>query len=937
MVSKKLLTASIMALLAASWCLADTYTGEASNRVEINMGVTPWLFIKSDPVGAQAPAFNDAAWTTVGIPHSWNDDDTYTNYISGGNPWGGVCWYRKHFTLDNAYSGRKVFVEFQGAHVGAAVYINGTFIPGNSALNPQCTHVMGFVPFVVDITQYVQFGGADNVLAARVSNGGVLYLNPGFGTEFRFGQSDGGLVRPVWMKITGKVYVPDNVYSVVNNWGTCVGTVSATDALATVRLMTHVQNESGAAQTVTVTTKVVDAATNVVLSMDQTQPIAAGADYVFDQTGDVVNPHLWYPANSIWGKPYMYKVYHIVKVGGATVDVFTSPLGIRVVTWDHDYPYFNGHQHYMWGASGRYNYPALGSAVPTELLWKDVKLTADCGGRVWRPGHSTCAHEFVDAGDAFGVMLDQPSGDGEGAFQTNNITPNIITLKTELHRDMIVRDRNNPSILMWEVTNAGIIDSLARALKALAQQWDPISLRPQSDRSYLDGCKAGISDVIECSSSGCEAGQKLNAACTNYPAFGAEAWDAGPARASRFAWDYELAFAGAYLQNWKNAVEADAFGLAHWYLAEAPGEVGQFLGDARTARSFGSSIMDAARLPKLLYHIYQVAWIPFSLRPGVVLAHHWNRSGTVQVNAFSNCPKVQLLLNGTNLGAKVPNPWNLASNDMDNQNTTNLPLQCWWSVAWQAGTLRAEGLDSNGNVVCFDEKKTAGNPDHIVLTVDSQVVKPDGTQFNITANGTDCAIILAQVVDANGILNPTVSPNVTFSVNGPCVYRGGTDAFVTAGQAIGYHAPLDHELAAEGGMCKVAVRSTFTTGTVTVTATSPGLGSGTASYTILPVSTGQTSLARPGLGIDRTSLAPAIKIGTLGSMIRFYISRPANVFVQVLNANGRVLGEIRNSKCGAGWHPVQVNGSLANGSGICFVRVSVDGVYQSVKPLLVMR
>ena len=219
---------------------------------------------------------------------------------------GGVCWYRKHFTLDSAYSSRKVFVEFEGAHVGAAVYINGTFIPGNSALNPLCTHVIGFIPFVVDLTPYVHFGGADNVLAARVSNGGVLYANPGFATEFRFGQFDGGLVRPVWMHITNKVYVPANVYSVVKNWGTCVGTVLATDASATIRIMTNVQNESGAAQTVTVTTKVVDAANTVVLSMDKTQTIAADTNSVFDQSGDIDNPHLWYP-----GKQHLGYAIHV--------------------------------------------------------------------------------------------------------------------------------------------------------------------------------------------------------------------------------------------------------------------------------------------------------------------------------------------------------------------------------------------------------------------------------------------------------------------------------------------------------------------------------------------------------------------------------------------------------------------------------------------------
>jgi hypothetical protein len=926
-----------VAITTAAMCYAETYTGELSNRVTINMGITPWKFIKGDALGASDPATSDASWKTVGVPHCFNEDETYINNISGdGGPlYSGVCWYRKHFTLDNTLSGRKVFVEFQGAHVGAAVYINGNFIPGNSALNPSCTHVIGFIPFVVDITQRVQFGGADNVLAVKVSNGGGMYADPGFSTETRFGQHDGGLVRPVWMHITDKVYVPVNIYSVVNKWGTCVGAVSATDALATVRLMTNVQNESAAAQTITVTTKVVDAANTVVLSLDKSQSIAAGSSYVFDQTGDIVNPHLWYPANSPWGQPSMYKVYHIVKIGATTVDVFTSPLGIRVITWDKNFPYFNGHQHYLWGMSGRYNYPALGSAVPDELLWKDVKLTADCGGRIWRPGHSTCAHEFVEAGDAFGVMIDQPSGEGEGAFSTTAINASKITLKSELHRDMIVRDRNNPSVLMWEVSNAGIDPAFAGTLKALALTWDPISKRPQADRGYLEGCRAGVSDIIECSSSACVAGQKLNPDCVNYPAFGSESWGT---RGSRWAWDYELQIAGEYIQDWKNEVKANVFGIAHWYLAEAPGEVGGFLGQPGTARSFGSSAMDANRIPKLLYHIYRVAWTPYAVKPGVALAHHWNRSGTVRVNAFSNCPKVRLLLNGTSLGEKTPNP-ELTASDDKTQTSTSFPYQCWWDVAWAAGTLRAEGLDAGGAVVCSDEKKTAGAPHHIVLTVDPRLVKPDGSVFNITANGTDVATILAKVVDQTGIWCPTASNLVTFNAAGPCEYRGGTDAFVTAGQGFGYHAPLDHELMAEGGMCKVAIRSTFTTGAVNVTATSPNLGQGTASYTVYPV-TSPTSVYRPA-SLAAAASVSVFKIGTMGGMVRYYIGTSANVAVDILDAHGRALKSVPNSMQAAGWHPVQFSGTATGdemtGNGVYFVRCAVDGKSQAVKRVLLIR
>jgi beta-galactosidase/beta-glucuronidase len=475
-------TVLVVVLLAMTACYAETYYPEPSSRMKINLGATPWKFTKGDPGNAQAVSFPaEGGWKTVGIPYSWNEDDTYTNTPAGtGGAWAGMAWYRKHFTLDNAFQGRKIFVEFEGAHCGAAVYINGSFIPGNSKLNPQCTHVVGFISFIVDITDSVKFGGADNVLAVRMSNSpGGLFADPDFSLSFRFGQQDGGLFRPVYMHITDKVYIPQNIYSVVNKWGTCVGTVSASDASATVRIMTNVYNESGAAQVVTLTTKVVDATHTVVLTKESSQSIASGAGFVFDQSGDIASPHLWYPANSVWGKPYMYKVFHIVKVGNTTKDVFESPLGIRTITWDKNFPYINGHQHYLWGVASRYDYPALGSAIPEEQVWRDVKLAAECGSRLWRPGHSCHSNELVQAGDAYGVMVVQPSGEGEGSFATVTGTEDKCVLKMECHRDMIVRDRNNPSLLAWEISNAGITAGFAQTLKDLAKQWDPITQHPQ--------------------------------------------------------------------------------------------------------------------------------------------------------------------------------------------------------------------------------------------------------------------------------------------------------------------------------------------------------------------------------------------------------------------------------------------------------------------------
>ena len=917
-------------VLTAAASFADTYTPEPSNRVKINFGVTPWKFLRSDPSGAQNPAFNDASWKDVGIPHTWNDTDTYLNQKSGGGDgsmYEGTCWYRKHFTLDNKYSDRKIFVEFEGVHVGCQVYINGTLIPGNSAYNPQATHVLGFIGFIVDLTGQVNFGGADNVLAVRVGNGG-FFTWPGFSLVFRFGSADQGLYRPVWMHITDKVHVPANVYSVVNQWGTYVATLSASDASAAVRVLTNVLNEGTAAQSVTLTTKIVDAGGTVALSMDQTQSIPAGGGFVFDQKGTVANPHLWYPNNSTAGTPYLYKVYHIVKAGGVTLDVFTSPLGIRTITWDQNFPYFNGTKQLLWGGSGRYDYPALGTALPDEQVWRDVKLLAGCGGNLYRPGHSAEGPVFSDACDAYGVMLIQPSGDGENNWATDMLAGNTSAayqegLKKEIHRDMVIRDRNHPSILAWEAANGACDPTLCDELRAIGTTWDSLAPRKQAVR----GAPWNPLDLASCTLTGCEIGVKTSE--PQCPAWGAEAWG----RASeRWAYDYEIEFCGEFLQNWRKSIQANCFGLCQWYTAETPGEDRAFLDGKQPTRSFGSSMLDFNRIPKLLYYAYKACWRPYSLEPVVALSHHWNRSGSVTVNAFSNCPNVKLLVNGASQGTKTPNPWTGAG-DGNDQATTQLPFQCWWNVTWASGTLLAQGLDANGNVVCTDQKVTSGAADHIALTVEPPLVKPNGDTFKITANGSDAAFILATVVDASGNWCPTDSHLVTFSVGGPGSYRGGSDQFVDATKPVTWHAPMDHELTAEGGMCKVAVRSTFTTGTVTVSATSPGLGSGSVSYTVYPADDGTAAQHQAAMNV--TAPFSPFRMTTSGRQVKYFLNYGAIVSMDVMDAAGHVIQNIHESKQAEGWHSVNI--LLDNGKGVYFIRCRVNGNDQTVKKVMLIK
>jgi beta-galactosidase len=813
-------------------------------------------------------------WIQVGIPNDANIWRTFINQASGGGQ-GSLCgqnnWYRLHFKVDAAYANSKIMVEFEGAHTAAQVYINGALLPGVSAVSAdaEASHVVGFIPFIVELTPYIKADGTtDNVLAVSASRGNTWFEDPQFSEVFRFGQAMAGLFRPVKMFITNKVHIPVNVYSNQKTWGTYVATVSevpassgtATASSAVIQVETNVLNENTTSQTVTLTTQIVDANGNVVATgspLTQTVASMTPGNFpstpapMFSQQITVNNPTLWYPNNSIYGTPYMYTVNHIVSVNGAVVDVAQSPLGIRTITWDKNYPYFNGYAMNLWGGSGRYDYPGLGSSVPEEQQWRDLSLLAAEGGNIYRPGHSTSSEEFVNAADAYGIMIDQPSGDNEEAFASP--TADMITLKEELHRDMILRDRSHPSILDWESNNGTMEESIGEALLAINSMWDPINTRVAADRTpdpvngYLLGC------TLE----GCEVGVKNS--YPNNPAWGAEYWGTGTARG--LAWNYEIAFVAPFLDNWRQGKAADAMGMAQWYLADTPGETGQYIeagnsttapGNSNDVRSLGASSIDQNRFPKLLYYVYEAAWTPFSIKPVVHLSGHWNlSSGNVQVNAFSNCPSVELLVNGVQQGAiETPNPWN--SNDEGNQTETAtlIPFQASWIVPWVSGTVTAECLNAPGTVVATDSRTTAGAENKIVLTVVPELIRPNGTTFQVTANGSDAAFVTATIEDANGNWEPLAADLVTFSVSGPATYQGGTEQYVSTNTNaysnanstyIGgvpdafYHSPGDPELQLEGGLTRIALRSQFTAGTVTVTATAPGLTSGSVSFPIVAV------------------------------------------------------------------------------------------------------
>ena len=240
--------------------------------------------------------FDDTRWEEVGIPHCYNEHDTYLNASTGERCWRGEGWYRKKLFFDGKDREKEIFLEFQGVNLAAIVFVNGQAISGNTRVKQPgvVTHVGSSLPFVVNISKYIKWG-EENQIAIKVSNAkNTFFAWPGFGENEGFGQAMGGIVSPVYMHKKDKVHIPFNSYSPLNKWGTYFGTVSATPQEAVVRFQTNVENSSEHTQAVELRTYLQDERGRTVLSFTEQRNVAPGAIHLFDRTETIQNPNLWY-------------------------------------------------------------------------------------------------------------------------------------------------------------------------------------------------------------------------------------------------------------------------------------------------------------------------------------------------------------------------------------------------------------------------------------------------------------------------------------------------------------------------------------------------------------------------------------------------------------------------------------------------------------------
>lgn len=421
-----------------------------------------WRFLIGDHAGAQATAFDDSAWSRVGLPHSFS-----IPYFLSADFYTGYGWYRRTFQTDAASAGQRVFIEFEGAFQETEVFVNGHKVG---------THRGGYTGFSFDITAALRPG--ENLLAVRVNNLWKPDLAPRAG-EHVF---SGGIYRDVWLVKTGAVHVP---------WcGVGVTTPEVSDTLATVRVSTELRNDSSTAVACRVVTDILSPEGTSVARVEATEKLAAGAlGTVIQSSAPIESPKLWHPAH-----PNIYRAITRVYVGEKLLDRVETSFGIRRFEWTADRGFFiNGKHHYFLGANAHQDLAGWGDAITNGAIARDIRQIKAAGFDFIRGSHYPHDPAYSEICDSEGVLLLQElclwgtasfkNPWGSSAYPSDPKEQDAFD--AQIHqtlREMIRIHRNHPSVVGWSMGNEIFftdpatmprLRKLVSSLVALARELDP--------------------------------------------------------------------------------------------------------------------------------------------------------------------------------------------------------------------------------------------------------------------------------------------------------------------------------------------------------------------------------------------------------------------------------------------------------------------------------
>ena len=780
-----------------------------------------WRFSRGEHSEAEQPGFDDQAWSEVSVPHDWaitgpfdrKNDQRHTRIVwdgeekaiehngtTGGLPHIGIGWYRYVFTMSSKYSGKRIWLEFDGIMSNSSVFVNGHKAGGRP---------YGYSSFKLDITGLL-ISGADNLIAVRVEN-------PPLSSRWYPGA---GIYRNVRMLILEPVHVA--------HWGTYITTPEIIGNTASVSISTELENDSGAVVDTELRHRIVAPDGSEIPVVMRRLSLAAGKEQVTD-TVRLENIRCWDV-----DAPELYTLISDVYVGGELRDHYETVFGIRELTFDPDRGFLlNGRNIKLNGVCLHHDLGPLGAAVNRRALERQLEIMRSMGCNAIRTSHNPPAPELPELCNQMGMLVIEEAFDEWRIAKMENGYHRFFDEWAELDlTDMIRRDRNHPSVIMWSIgneipeqkTTEGA--ATARFLHDICHRADPSRKTTAGFNYPYEAIENGLADAVDIPGWNyfpheyrrfhrehpawcCYGSETMSTVSSrgiyHFPLRDEKIFDSDNGHADLHLSSYDLAY-----PPWGTTMENEFH-----YQDESPFIMGQFvwtgfdyLGEPMPynrqwpARSSYFGIVDLCGLPKDRYYAFMAKWTD---RDVLHLLPCWTwpgREGQITpVHAYTNMERVELFLNGRKMGSR----------DRCRKHTNLLHhyRMTWDDVRYEPGELKAVGY-RGGKAVCEKIVRTAGEPEQISVTADRTFIKADGD---------DMVFIVAEIKDENGVLCPNAALQLSFELDGP-----GEIVAVDNGDQTSLESFHSHSHNTFNGLCVGYIRSLpESPGKLTVKVSSPSL------------------------------------------------------------------------------------------------------------------
>ncbi len=811
-------------LIAAISISCSNASQEKSPRQKNNFDFD-WKFTKGDFPEAIKNDFDDSKWQAIDVPHDWSISDTFSKdnptQNVGAYASGGVGWYRKSFDLKGISSSSNVSIEFGGVYMNSEVWINGNYLGKRP---------YGYISFNYDLTPYLNFRG-ENVLAVRVDNTQQPSARWYTGS---------GIYRHVWLIATNKLHIARH--------GVFASTKTVDTDSAVIEISTTIENDNKKDQSFNLKNELYSPDGKLVAQFETTANIEGQGNQEIIQNLSVTTPDLWSP-----NKPNLYKLSTLISHNNKIVDIVETNVGIRHFSFSADSGFtLNGESMKFQGVNNHSDLGALGAAINNRVLQRRLEILKEMGCNAIRTAHNPPCDELLNMCDSMGFMvMDEAFDEWLESWPFNGVKEPEGKVKYGYHllfnewaekdlTELIKRDRNHPSIILWSVGNE-IPDACFEVGTERLKRLMEVVREHDSTRPIT----CGITHMHLANETGFASALDV----TGYNGGGGSAFmyekdhETYPERkliASEVPHSFQTR--GVYrTQSWyrglnplggimevPNLTEKEVFPDVSKYYSSSydnamvrigardswrrtrdfPYMAGEFrwtgfdyLGESMfgwPAKLWNFGIIDMCGFPKDTYYFYQSQWTE---KPMVHILPHWNwvgKEGTkIPVVAYSNCESVELFLNGKSLGEK----------EMGDA------MDLVWQVPYEPGTLIAKGKNK-GETVCEKEIATAGEPAKIEMLADRET---------IGACRHDVVHLEINILDEQNRFVPDASNKIYFKIEGDASILG-----IDNGDPINQASFVGNEINTFNGKCLLIVKSNGNPGEIKVTAESEGLGNAVA-------------------------------------------------------------------------------------------------------------